>query len=88
MAGIVYTKLIDALKGTDYENAKSIPVLAASGRTAGGQDWPEFAKTNPEEFTNIAKAINQVWFGGARPEIEKSFGTEDFRLLWNRAMFN
>ena len=80
--------IADALSGTMYQDAKSIPVLAASGRTAGGQDWPAFAKSNPEEFTGIAKSINQVWFGGARPEIEKSFGTEDFRLLWNRAMFN
>ena len=80
--------IADALSGTTYQDVKSIPVLAANGRTAGGQDWAEFKKSFPEEFAGIAKAINDVWFGGARPEIEASFGTENFQLLWNRAMFN
>lgn len=80
--------IADALSGTTYQDVKSIPVLAASGRTAGGQDWAEFQKNFPEEFAGIAKAINDVWFGGARPEIEAAFGSSDFQLLWNRAMFN
>lgn len=80
--------IADALSGTTYQDVKSIPVLAANGRTAGGQDWPSFKRDFPEEFEGIAKAINQVWFNGARPEIENAFGTENFQLLWNRAMFN
>lgn len=80
--------IADALADTPYAEIKSIPVLAASGRTSGGQDWAKFKQESPEQFEAIAKAINDVWFQGERPEIESSFGTPDFQLLWNRAMFN
>jgi hypothetical protein len=79
--------ITQALSGTALESIASISVLSASGQ-GKGQDWTEFAQKEPETFKAIAKAINQVWFDGARTEIERAFGTPEFRLLWNRALFD
>ena len=76
-----------ALQGTPYQDVTSISVLAASGQGKGA-DWSKFKKEDPEAFQRIGEAINQGWFDGQRPEIVNAFGTSDFRLLWNRALFN
>jgi hypothetical protein len=45
-------------------------------------------ENDPEGFKALAAAVNKGWFDGNRPEIENAFGTPEFRLLWNRALFN
>lgn len=79
--------ITQALVGTEYENRTSISVLGASGQ-GKDFDWSAMKENDPEGFKALAAAINKGWFDGNRPEIENAFGTPEFRLLWNRALFN
>lgn len=72
------TPMTQALAGTPYEG-KSVSVVAASQEGGMPADFPT------EEF---AKAVNQAWFNGKRPEIESTFGTPKFRMAWNIANFD
>jgi len=69
--------IADVLEGTPYEG-KNISVVNASGAPLA-DDFPK------EEFI---KAVSQAWFGEVRPNLVKTFGTPEFRVEWNKALFD
>jgi len=69
--------IAESLKGTPYEG-KNISVVNASGAPLP-DDFPK------DEFI---KAVSRGWFGEVRPNLVKTFGTPEFRVEWNKALFD
>lgn len=70
---------------------KSLKILAQAGMPTG---FSVLDGTNPKAFADpkMAKAFIReaciAWFGNSIPEIEKAFGTPNFKSIWQAHMFD